>query len=147
MPWKCLWGPWAIKVRFLDSASESFTSCVRTVRPEARAARIDETEVIWRNARIIRGVNAHREKSCRLLSAGIFSVISPAKFGRLGPFYFCEVSTWLLEVRFWALLVAFSHFPSLSALLKRSKPLLMARNSIFCLRPIASTRTNGGMQV
>ena len=63
-----------------------------------------------------KGGNDHQEKSWLLLGARNFSVISPAKFGRLGLFYFCEVSTWLLKVRFWALSAAFSHFPSLSAL-------------------------------
>jgi len=46
-----------------------------------------------------------------LLSAPIiFQSFSPAKFGRLGAFYFHEVDTWLSEVHFCALLAAFGHF-------------------------------------
>ena len=41
------------------------------------------------------------------MSARFFSVISPAKYGRLGSFYFWEVGLWLLKVRFCALSVAF----------------------------------------
>ena len=49
----------------------------------------------------------HQEKSRLLMSARLFSVISPAKYRRLGSFYFWEVDLWLLKVRFCALSVAF----------------------------------------
>ena len=42
--------------------------------------------------------STHQERSRSLLSASFFSMISPAKFGRLGVFYFCEVGTGLLKV-------------------------------------------------
>jgi len=37
------------------------------------------------------------------MSARLFSLVSPANFGRLLPFHFREVATWLLEVHFRAL--------------------------------------------
>ena len=40
----------------------------------------------------------HQERSQSLPSASFFSMISPAKFGHLGAFYFCEVGTGLLKV-------------------------------------------------
>ena len=54
-----------------------------------------------------------QEKSQLLMSARLFSVISPAKYGRLGPLYFWEVDLWLLKGRFCALSATFHHFPSL----------------------------------
>jgi len=37
------------------------------------------------------------------MGARLFSAISPAKFGRLWPFHFRKVATWLLEVQLIAL--------------------------------------------
>jgi len=57
--------------------------------------------------------SARQEKSRLLLSAKFFTVIPPAKFGRLGLLYSCEVGTWLPEVRFCALPATsrrFQHF-------------------------------------
>ena len=45
----------------------------------------------------------YQQKLCALLSASLFSMISPAKYGRLVVFHFCEVVTQLPEVHFWAL--------------------------------------------
>jgi len=53
---------------------------------------------------------AHQEKSWLLMSAKFFTVIPPAKFGRLALLLLPEVGTWLLEVRFCALPAAFGHF-------------------------------------
>ena len=52
----------------------------------------------------------HQEKSRSLLSARLFSVISPAKLGRLGASHFCEVDTRLSKVRFCALPATFTAF-------------------------------------
>ena len=41
------------------------------------------------------------------MSARLFSPVSPAKIGRLLPFHFREVATWLLEVYFCALPVTY----------------------------------------
>ena len=52
----------------------------------------------------------HQEKSRLLMSAKFFTVIPPAKFGRLGLLLLPEVGTWLPEARFCALPAAFGHF-------------------------------------
>jgi hypothetical protein len=52
----------------------------------------------------------HQEKVRSLPSARFFSMVSPAKYGRLGPFYFWEVGTWLSKARFWALPATSRHF-------------------------------------
>ena len=67
----------------------------------------------------------HQEKSQSLLSTSNFLVISPAKFGCLGAFYFCEVTTRLLKVYFCALSVASCCLSVLSTLWKWSSYLLM----------------------
>ena len=48
-------------------------------------------------------LESHQQKCHTLLSANLFSMISPAKYGRLGAFHFCEVTAQLMKVDFWAL--------------------------------------------
>ena len=49
-------------------------------------------------------------KSPLLLSANLFLVVSPAKFGRLRASYFQGADTWLSEVHFQPLAAAFRAF-------------------------------------
>ena len=76
---------------------------------------------VWEGSQILgqdEGAGRHQEKSWLLLSASFFSVISPAKPGRLGSFYFYEVDTWLSKMHFCALSATFSRFPALPSLSK-----------------------------
>ena len=55
----------------------------------------------------------HQEKSPLLMSARFFPVISPAKFGRLGSFYFWEVDPGFgkcAEAHFPPLFITFRRF-------------------------------------
>ena len=45
-----------------------------------------------------------------LMSARFFSLVSLTKNGRLWAVHFREVDTWLLEVHFYALSVAYRYF-------------------------------------
>jgi len=71
-----------------------------------------KTKALWKTKMMYGGLQPcmHQEKSRLLMSAKIFTVIPPTKFGRLGLLLLPEVSTWLPEVRFCALPTTFHRF-------------------------------------